>query len=937
MRRLLSVFMVTLIGLTPLFAAENGENVFNKTFDMIVGTNDHALWEVDHLPDLDNDGMDEILACSDEGGITLFLFESNGDDSYEVKWEYTITDVVYSYTISHGDLDYDGVPEIVVGANAGAGQDAIWIFEWDEVEGSDNYTLQASWSVIPGGGAGITALEVMDLDGDGVDEMFIGETAFDDFYVVQLDTNTTFSFPNWNVEMLDSLDNTGDYSPWGFTAGDFDGDGMLEFASVEWDYNGLAVFQADGADTYSREFWINDMTPQDGSTLRSLSSADLDGDGYIEIILPSTNGRLYIFTNDGDMSAIDNTNYQDYLYRVFTGENNGWSGGAFGDADMFYGSIGEPDIYVAQDILGNSKILNFEYNGGAIGDSTSYDYYEIAVNTTDSSQVYQDITTGDFDNDGQTEIVTVATDGNSVEIFEHEDLTMANASNTVISRDSSEYIYQIRGVHAGSDLDGDGNAEVFVTDYRNTSKVHVFEVIGDNTMEWVFTTDTTGSSAYAATRNVATGDLDGDGLGEFMFTVNGAGGVDGDVAGLVVYESDGTNDGYYKAATIAIDDTIDAHPDRWSLGEQFDVYDLDGDGKDEVMLANNGSDGNIDRCYILSIDGTFETLFSVVTEGVWNKTDHAFGGSPYGATYGDTDGDGMMEAIFNIWDYGSVFIVEATGENTYEYQNYLSLDYTGDGVFLDGITVTDIDGDGKDEIYAPIYGGAELAVVDAGDDISAATVESNVGYVRTTYGAGWGGIDAADYNNDGTPELYNAQYVDYVYQFSFTGGDAKDGANYDLAYVEKNMEDAQYGSFAVSTPGDLDGDGKGEVYIGHLEVVNAVNMLTVVETGTGVFVEEEWDIVTPNDYKLAQNYPNPFNPTTQIDFTLPLEKDVKVVVYDLMGHRVKTLVNKTMTKGDHSVMWDGTNEVGQQVASGVYIYRLEAGNVVKSKKMTLIR
>ncbi len=939
MKRLLTSLLLVGIAAFPLLGAENGENVFNMTWEQTVGENDHALWEVDNLPDLDNDGLDEILACSDENGITLYLFESTGDNSYEVKWTYNIEDVVYSYTLSHGDLDNDGIGEIVVGANADSAQHAIWVFEWDGVEGSDNYELATSWEVMPGGGAGITALEVMDLDGDGVDEMFIAETAYDDFYVVQLDTTSDFTFPQWNVEMLDSLNNESDYSPWGFTAGDFDGDGAMEFASVEWDYNGLTVFQANGPNDYSRELWIDDMTyPNDGATLRSLSSADLDGDGYIEIILPSTNGRLYIFTNDGDMSAIDTTNYQNYLHRVFTGVNNGWSGGAFGDADMFYGSIGEPDIYVAQDVSGNSKIIDFEYTGADPTDSLSYTYSEV-VAASDSDQVYQDVVAGDWDGDGQRELAIVSTGGTSIQIFEHEDLAGAEDWTLTTGLDSSEFAFQIRGVAAGSDLDQDGMPEVMFTDYRNSGQVHVFEVTGDNTLEWVFSTDTTGSSSYV--RSVITGDLDNDGYGEILYTVEGAGGtgIDSEVCGVHIAEWDGSTDnGYTTTARISVDDSL--VNDRWNNYDQFDIGDVDGDGVNELLIGNNGAAGMYDRCYILSIDGTFETgFYSMVTEGMWEKTSAEFGGSVVGATWGDTDGDGNMEGIFVVWDFASLYIVEATGENTYEFQNYLSLDYTGDGVPLDGVKVVDIDGDGKDEVYVPIYGGAELAVLDVeGDDIAAATVENDVGYVRETYGAGWGGIDAGDYNGDGMPELYNAQYFDYVYQIGFDGTDVKSSAAYTVEAVEKNMLDAPYGAFAVNSPGDLDGDGFGEVYTGHLEIVEGQQYLTVQEFNQqNTKLDEKWRIVTPNDYKLAQNFPNPFNPSTTIQYKLPLEKQVTLAVYDLMGHRVKTLVSEVKPSGTYSVTWNGTNAQGQQVASGVYIYRLEAGSVVKTRKMSLVR
>lgn len=88
----------------------------------------------------------------------------------------------------------------------------------------------------------------------------------------------------------------------------------------------------------------------------------------------------------------------------------------------------------------------------------------------------------------------------------------------------------------------------------------------------------------------------------------------------------------------------------------------------------------------------------------------------------------------------------------------------------------------------------------------------------------------------------------------------------------------------------------------------------------------------PEEITLWQNYPNPFNPVTTIRFGLPMEYDVRVDVFDILGRRVTTLVQDTFSSGTHEVTFDGT-----RFASGVYIFRLTAGNTVKTRKMTLIK
>jgi 5'-nucleotidase / UDP-sugar diphosphatase len=95
--------------------------------------------------------------------------------------------------------------------------------------------------------------------------------------------------------------------------------------------------------------------------------------------------------------------------------------------------------------------------------------------------------------------------------------------------------------------------------------------------------------------------------------------------------------------------------------------------------------------------------------------------------------------------------------------------------------------------------------------------------------------------------------------------------------------------------------------------------------------------VLPDQMGLAQNYPNPFNPQTQISFALPIGSDVNLTVYDLLGRQVKVLVNGYCNAGTNNVIWDGLDKTGKDVASGVYFYRLQAGDFVQTKKMSLLR
>ena len=93
----------------------------------------------------------------------------------------------------------------------------------------------------------------------------------------------------------------------------------------------------------------------------------------------------------------------------------------------------------------------------------------------------------------------------------------------------------------------------------------------------------------------------------------------------------------------------------------------------------------------------------------------------------------------------------------------------------------------------------------------------------------------------------------------------------------------------------------------------------------------------PTSFELAQNYPNPFNPTTEIRFSLPKTSNVKLVIFDVMGRTVATLVDGVKEAGAHRAMWNGRRDDGQGASSGVYFYHIQAEGFTATKKMTLIK
>jgi len=93
----------------------------------------------------------------------------------------------------------------------------------------------------------------------------------------------------------------------------------------------------------------------------------------------------------------------------------------------------------------------------------------------------------------------------------------------------------------------------------------------------------------------------------------------------------------------------------------------------------------------------------------------------------------------------------------------------------------------------------------------------------------------------------------------------------------------------------------------------------------------------PEDFSLSQNYPNPFNPSTSFNYTLPIQAHVNITVFNVQGRQVRTIADADQSAGEHTVEWNGTDESGNSVATGVYFYRMDAGNFSETRKMILVK
>ena len=93
----------------------------------------------------------------------------------------------------------------------------------------------------------------------------------------------------------------------------------------------------------------------------------------------------------------------------------------------------------------------------------------------------------------------------------------------------------------------------------------------------------------------------------------------------------------------------------------------------------------------------------------------------------------------------------------------------------------------------------------------------------------------------------------------------------------------------------------------------------------------------PTEFALHENYPNPFNPSTTLRFDLPEVNDITLTIYNMLGQKVKVFNMQSAPSGYHALKWNATNDLGDPVSAGVYLYQLQAKDFVKTRKMVLLK
>jgi hypothetical protein len=426
------------------------------------------------------------------------------------------------------------------------------------------------------------------------------------------------------------------------------------------------------------------------------------------------------------------------------------------------------------------------------------------------------------------------------------------------------------------DIDGDGDCDVVTADYSYT---------GVDSILTVLLNDGAGNLAAAAQYVVGGNpydlvavDLDGDSDLDFA-TANSA---DSSLT-LLFNQGDGTLD---DVTTI----------DMGNRPEAIAVLDVEADGDLDLAVACNEETGP--TLLLNNGDGTFAAGVSVDTSAQMAN----------GVAAADINGDGLSDLVVCS---GSIFAVyEAVGTGKYvRTQESVSAGFSG------LINVADFDANGWPDVALEQYHAGNISLrFNSNGTLGPEQLVAVGGHPAD--------LAAADFDGDRDIDLAVAGVPDG--HITLLENDGGGGFEVHAAYPCGNCP---------STVAALDLDGDGDLDLASGECNGWVH--TFENLGDPTFMEDdESELPT---FSLSQNYPNPFNPSTVIECSLPARNRVNLAIFNVLGQKVRTLIDAERQAGPLRVTWDGLDDRGKPAATGVYFYRFRAGDQARAKKMLLVR
>jgi hypothetical protein len=680
-------------------------------------------------------------------------------------------------------------------------------------------------------------------------------------------------------------------SSFGCSWNDYDNDGFLDLFVANYLNQTNFLYQNNHDRTFTR-ILNNGIVSDDGNSI-SCSWGDYDNDGDLDIFIANWEQKNALYQNNGD--------------GTFTGVTEGEivndEGKSMGCSWADYDNDGYLDLFVTNYVQSNALYHNN-------GDNT---FTKIAAGEIVTDQGFSaGCGWGDYDNDGFVDLYVVNWGRNNFLYHNNGDGTFTKITEGEIVNSRARSL----GCSWG-DYDNNGYLDLFVTNWDRNN--FLYHNNGDGTFTKINGDPIVEDRGFFTNSNW--GDYDNDGDLD-MFITN----WDEDPQQKnMLYRNNG-NETFTK---IGVGDIVnDEGP---SIGSSWG--DIDNDGDLDLIVTNDGEVNN----FLYLNNGNRNNWTNIKCVGISSNA------SAIGAKV-------RVKATINnqsVWQ-----MQEISGQTGYASQNSLNAEFgLKDAALIDSIKVEWPNG--LVQVMLDITINQHLTINEP--MINLDVPERDV------------------FSGDTVLVPINVQFPEY---FTFSSAEIKIGGySNNLDFLEVVTDTSLSGDhewiFEVNESdstvkiwfaGAEDVSGQGVLFWSKFSVTTSnigfvpinvessvfdTGLIPVNITSGGLNVMQPSQDITkvmsreatiPSEFTLEQNFPNPFNPSTTIHYSLKQSSIVQLSIYNEMGHLVRNLVNTAQSSGNHSVVWDGRNETGELVSSGMYFYILKVdGNVVRTRRMTLIK